>query len=240
MVGYNHTLTGHTLKADQLLGERLIGKPLYLYSAFQEHWEGIFKAHPWLNGPQDSYLGYTSRGGGAGGEHSHAINIWQHFSHNLGMGRITEVSAMLNVVTGGAGEYDNIFQVNVRTEKGLLGHVVQDVITKPPRKMLVAQGETGFLEWHVNMSEGVDSLRYGTEGSPVTEELFSKTRPDDFKGEIDHIERILDRVTVDSPISLERGLETMLVLTAAHLSHRLKKAIKINYSAGFSREALEE
>ncbi len=30
-------------------------------------------AHPWLAGPQDSYLGFWRRGGGASGEHSHAI-----------------------------------------------------------------------------------------------------------------------------------------------------------------------
>ena len=239
LVGYNHTLTEQTRKAELLLSSQLIGKPLYLRAAFSEHWEGIFKAHPWLNGPQDSYLGYSSRGGGAGGEHSHALNIWQHFSHLLGTGRITEVSAMLDIVTCGPGEYDRIFQVNVRTEKEILGHVVQDVITKPPRKMLSVQGETGFLEWHVNWNEGADVLRYGQENTQITEELFPKKRSDDFKGEIDHIEKILDKKITESPISLERGLETMLVLAAAHLSHRLKKEVKISYDAGYSLDALE-
>lgn len=239
LVGYNHTLTEQTRKAEQLLDNNYLGKPLYLYAAFREHWEGIFKAHPWLNGPRDSYLGYSSRGGGAGGEHSHALNIWQHFSYLLGMGRITEISAMLDVVKNGSCEYDRIFQVNVRTENNLFGHVVQDVITKPPRKMLTVQGEAGFLEWHVNWKEGIDALRYGQENAQITEELFPKTRPDDFKGEIDHIEKILDNKISESPVSLERGLETMLVLAAAHLSHRIKKVVKINYDAGYSLKALE-
>ncbi|MEW5784944.1 MAG: Gfo/Idh/MocA family oxidoreductase [Bacillota bacterium] len=240
LVGYNHTLTEHTQKTNLLLEENAIGKPLYLYAAFREHWEGIFNAHPWLNGPQDSYLGYSSRGGGAGGEHSHALNIWQYFSHILGMGRITEVSAMLDIVTSDTGEYDRIFQVNVRTEYGLLGHVVQDVITKPSKKMLMLQGETGFLEWHVNWKNDADALRYGKENSPITEEIFPKTRPDDFKWEIDHIGEILDQKIIESPISLERGIETMLVIAAAHLSHRAKKTIKINYDAGYSCEAFEK
>ena len=51
---------------------------------FREHWGGIFAAHPWLSGPQDSYLGFWNRGGGASGEHSHAINLWQFFSLGLG------------------------------------------------------------------------------------------------------------------------------------------------------------
>ena len=60
---------------------------------FREHWGGIFAAHPWLEGPQDSYLGFWDRGGGASGEHSHAINLWQFFASQLGKGRIIEVSA---------------------------------------------------------------------------------------------------------------------------------------------------
>ena len=240
LVGYNHTFNEHTVRADELLTNNLIGKPLHLHAAFKEHWEGIFKAHPWLTGPGDSYLGYSSRGGGAGGEHSHALNIWQHFSHILGMGRIVELSAMMEEKKCGSGEYDSIFQLNVRTEKGLLGHIVQDVITKPSRKFFTAQGETGFLEWHVNWSDGADALRYAKEGIPIVEEYFPKTRPDDFKGEIDHVEKILLEKTLVSPISLERGLETMLALAAAHLSHKLRKTIKIQYDAGFSRQALEE
>ncbi len=239
LVGYNHTLTKHTQKAGLLLKEKKIGKPLYLYAAFREHWEGIFKAHPWLDGPQDSYLGYSSRGGGAGGEHSHALNIWQHFAHLMGMGRIKEVAAMMDMVTFETGAYDRVFQVNVRTEKGLIGHIVQDVITRPPKKMLALQGEDGFLEWYVNYNEGADALRYG-HGGTVEELLFPKTRPDDFKGEIDHIEDLLTKQTVESPISIERGLETMLVLAAAHLSHRTKKVIRIDYEAGYSAEALVE
>ena len=45
---------------------------------------------PGLMGLADTYLGYWNRGGGACGEHSHAINLWQFFSHSLGCGRVTE------------------------------------------------------------------------------------------------------------------------------------------------------
>ena len=68
---------------------------------FQEYWGGIFKAHPWLAGPHQSYLGFSKRGGGACGEHSHAINIWQHFAHLLDLGKIAEVSAFMDFVDDG-------------------------------------------------------------------------------------------------------------------------------------------
>ena len=240
LVGYNHTLTDQTRKAEELLATRMIGKPLYMYAAFREHWEGIFNAHPWLNGPKDSYLGYSARGGGAGGEHSHALNIWQHFSKVLGMGKIVEVAAMLDVVDDGTCNYDRIFQVNVRTEKGLLGHIVQDVITKPPQKILTVQGDSGFLGWYVNRNEDSDAIRYGHNNLQPTETTFSKTRPDDFRGEIDHIEEILGKHLTDSPISLENGLDTMLVLAACHLSHQSRRVVRINYRAGYLPNALKE
>ena len=36
---------------------------------------GYFKAHPWLSGPNDSYLGFKNRGGGALMEHSHGLHL---------------------------------------------------------------------------------------------------------------------------------------------------------------------
>jgi predicted dehydrogenase len=237
-VGYNHSLTAHSLAAEKMLKTNVIGKPLTISAVFRENWSGIFKAHPWLSGPEDSYLGFFKRGGGAAGEHSHAINIWQHFAHLLGVGRITEVSAMLDMVEEGKVAYDRICQLHVKTEKGFVGEVVQDVITEPTQKNLRIQGDSGFLEWHVNYDSSHDALVLGT-AKDIKNELFPKKRPDDFKGEIDHIETILKEKITQSPISLERGLETMLVIAAAYKSHQLKRTVSIFYDKGYSLQALQ-
>ena len=42
-----------------------------------------------------------------------------------------------------------------------------------------------------------------------------------------------------SAISLERGLETMMVVAAAHLSEAKKRTVRINYEQGFIPQALE-
>ena len=127
-VGFNHTLTRNTVVATQWLRDHAIGEIVTLRSMTREHWGGIFRAHPWLAGPQDSYLGFTARGGGAIGEHCHAINIWQHFAHALGQGRVREVSAMLDWVEEDGARYDRLAQLHVRTEAGLVGTIVQDVV----------------------------------------------------------------------------------------------------------------
>ncbi|MGD9338776.1 MAG: Gfo/Idh/MocA family oxidoreductase [Syntrophobacterales bacterium] len=239
-VGYNHTLTENTKLAAQIIAQQVIGPPLTISAKFREHWGGIFAAHPWLRGPQDTYLGYFERGGGAGGEHSHAINIWQHFAHLSGMGRIVEVSAMLDMVDDGKIKYDRICWANVKTEFGFVGDIAQDVVTEPAQKDLRVQGTKGYLEWFVNLDGGHDAIRYWDGKNEVREELIAKTRPDDFKGEIDHVESILMGGNPEnSPISLERGLDTMMVITALYLSHQNNTTVKINYEAGYRFESME-
>ncbi len=239
-IGYNHTLTENTRRAALVLKEKGIGDPVTISAWFREHWGGIFAAHPWLKGPGDTYLGFSGRGGGAGGEHSHAINIWQHFSHLVGAGRIVEVSATMDMVTGEAVAYDRVCLMSVRTETGLVGHIAQDVVTDPPQKAARIQGSRGFLEWIVNLDGDHDAVRYRDADGREGEEIIHKTRPDDFKGEIDLVEEILNGADPsEAPISLERGLETMRVIAAAHLSHRKGRRVRIHYDRGLGTGFLE-
>lgn len=239
VVGYNHTLTKNTQIAEKILRSNSFGEPLTITAKFREYWGGIFKAHPWLDGPKDSYLGFSSHGGGASGEHSHAVNIWQHFAHMVDMGRIVEVSAMMDNVDNGYVKYDRICQFNVKTEKGLIGNIIQDVITEPPQKNLRIQCANGSLEWYVNWDKCHDAVQYKIGEQKRQEEFCKKNRTDDFKGEILHIEEMLNGKLNNSPISLEKGLDTMLVIAAAHISHKLKRSVRINYDSGYKLEAIE-
>lgn len=239
-VGYNHVLTENSQLAGQILGQGSVGDPITISARFREHWGGIFGAHPWLSGPQDTYLGFYERGGGASGEHSHAVNIWQHFAHLLGAGRIIEVSATMDIVDDGVVKYDRICLMNVKTESGLVGDIAQDVVTAPSQKSVRIQGTRGFLEWIVSLDGNHDAIRCGDGKGARKEDMIKKSRPDDFKGEIDHLEGILkggDRSL--SPLSLERGLETMMVVAAAHVSHRSKRPAKINYDRGYCLDSIE-
>lgn len=233
-VGYNHVVSTAAEKAVELMPQ--LGSIETLDVEFREHWGGIFTAHPWLDGPQDSYLGFWQKGGGASGEHSHAINLWQHFSRNLGTGRVTEVVASLDYIKTGTVDYDKLCLLNLRTENGLVGRVVQDVITQPSRKWGRIQGKDGY----VNISIGSEDLvQWAYGGNPEDELLIEKTRPDDFIAELKHVDETLKGVRGDSGISLECGLDTMLVVAAAHISNREGRRVLIDYSKGYSLDALK-
>lgn len=238
-VGYNHTLARNTQKMDTLIEINSWGEVETLSAKTREHWGGVFQAHPWLRGPEETYLGFSSRGGGACGEHSHAINIWQHFANSLGAGRVIEVNAVLNIRQKGASDYDQLAILALRTETGLVGEVIQDVVTFPTEKMARLQWENGYAEWHVNYEKDVDAIVSGEKTGTPTIEKFPKTRVDDFKLEIEHIERILDDDVTDSVISLGRGLDTMMVIAAAFVSASQKRTVHIDWNAGYRPEAIQ-
>lgn len=237
-VGYDHVLGMATRKVEEIIMGGEVGNVETFDVEFREHWRGIFNAHPWLSGPQDTYLGFWEKGGGASGEHSHAINLWQHIAHVIGAGRVIEVSAMLDYVSNGKASYDKICSLNLKTESGLIGRVVQDVVTLPPRKWGRVQGLSGFVEWYFGYKPGVDAVFNTNKMDEKSEYMFEKTRPDDFIIELKHLLDNAEGKVNSSGISMERGLDTMLVVAAAHLSAREKRNVSIDYSKGYVLDSL--
>jgi predicted dehydrogenase len=230
-VGYDHVVGLAAELAQTRLAAGQIGRVQTIDVEFREHWGGIFAAHPWLAGPHDSYLGFWQRGGGATGEHSHAINFWQFLAHVAGAGRVAEVQATLDYVSDGRVDYDRLAVLNLRTEGGLLGRVVQDVVTVPHRKWARVQGERGSIEWTCGLRPGFDAVRWWTQPGREGFEEVAKTRPDDFIRELQHIEADLAAgAAAVSPLSLSRGIETMLVIAAAHQSARTGQRVRIDHA----------
>ena len=159
----------------------------------------------------------------------------------MGLGRVNRVSAVMQMVETGEVNYDQSCFINLVTDKGFVGRVAQDVVTDPVRKWARIQGKEGFLEIVVGYSPEGDAVLHGRAGEEKEEDLIRKKRPDDFYREMLHIKNILDGKirAEDSPISLWRGLDTMMVIAAAHKSRMESRTIKINYSKGYVLDALE-
>ena len=115
-VEYDLLLGTAFLRMENLLNELPLGEIQSIDVEIREHWGGIFAAHSWLNGPEDSYLGYWYRGGGSAGEHSHGLNMWQHLAIVVGAGMVSEGSAAANYAEDGMLSYDKLMAVNLLTE----------------------------------------------------------------------------------------------------------------------------
>jgi predicted dehydrogenase len=239
-IGYDHAISKSAIKVSKLLESNSVGNIQTLDVEFREYWGGIFSAHPWLDGPSDTYLGYWKKGGGACGEHSHAINLWQSFAQQSNIGKIVEVSANMEYIKDGRVDYDSICLLQVRTDKGIIGRVVQDVVTQPTRKWARAQCDGGYVEWYCGNKPGVDTvIEYSNDGEKSVTEI-TKTRPDDFFQEMKHIDAVFKSGdNANSPISLERGLDTMLVISAAHMSEQNKCPVAIDYRMGYEVDSLK-
>lgn len=223
IVGYNHCLTPNTEAVENLLRSSEFGKPLSMDAQISEHWEGIFKAHPWLDGPKDSYLGFLERGGGACGEHSHGISIWQYFALVLQVGKVEKIQAQADFVKTDEVFYDRRMSMNVVTNKGFHGHILQDVITRPSVKKLKIQFEQGFIEWFINYRDGQDAIRFQIGSNSIEEKLFPKKRPDDFIPQFKLIQKyLLGDCNSEDQKRIQRwtdsGLHSMHMITAAYKS----------------------
>lgn len=236
-VGYDHVVGRAQEAAEEMVNGRMIGDVVALDVEFREQWKGIFDAHPWLTGPQDTYLGYWERGGGASGEHSHALNLWQHWAQILGKGRVAEVEAMVTYVKDGKAHYDSITTWHLRTEKGFQGRVVQDVLTRPSKKWACIQGTEGRVEWVANHSSSGDAVFLLRPGMPDKITPVHKKRADDFISEVRHVWSAV-KDNKPSPIDLSRGLDTALVVAAAHESEQRKCRVRIDWSVGYTPEAI--
>lgn len=219
LVGYNHLVT----PAVQYLADQTAHNTVKNISVrWQESWLGIFKAHPWLKGPWSSYLGFTDRGGGASGEHSHGLNLCQYLAHRAGWGRIVQVSSDFHFVQEDNCNYDITVGFRMTTESGHKCDVFQDVVTEPAiKKAHVQTLQLGNISWS-HRGEGThDTVMTPDHGG---EYAVKMTRPDDFKYEVAHIADLLsDREHyADSPLHIKRGIETMQVLYYARRSSAAK------------------
>jgi predicted dehydrogenase len=224
-VGYNHVVSKASRVVEDIINND-IGEILNIDVEFREHWGGIFRAHPWLSGPEESYLGQTLSGGGSSGEHSHALNLWQHFSRLGKLGSVNKVFAKFDTVRRTKLDYDSKSYFILETDKGFTGSVTQDVNTTPSRKIIKIQGSKMYLEWTCNKKDNDDSVYTCTSNGKENFIKIQKNRPDDFIIELEHIIGNKSDL-IKSPINLEHGLNTMKVLVAANASNQSSKVVEL-------------
>jgi predicted dehydrogenase len=228
LVGYNHRLTKNTTLATKIISDGKLGKVFSITSQTRESWNGIMKAHPWLNGPQDSYLSRISRGGGALYEHSHALNLLQYFLKVTNSGEIESVLAAIEIVSENELSYDRCSYLSLFNNEGNIFQVIQDVVTTPPLKEVKIIGTYGQLTWRTS-SVLDEVLLHDPDGHVREEYQLTKSRMDDFLPEILHIEEILSNHVVNSPLDYKYAIDTMNIISAAFKSAQIGTKVNLGY-----------
>lgn len=214
LVAYNQRHKPNTHKFLEVASSPSLGKLTGLSSHMLESWDGILKAHFWMGSEKDSYLAFSEQGGGALLEHSHALNLFLYFAAELGHGAATRVDASMDWVNHETGRYDRDTSMTITMESGLAGEVRQDLHTWPAQKKAVATFENGSVTWLMGDSSDRVSLS-SSDGTEIESWDFPKTRPDDFLGEISHLEDLLAHPSNASSLDLEHGIAVMEVALAA-------------------------
>ena len=93
--------------------------------------------------------------------------------------------------------------------------------------MMKIQGHQGYLEWYSNFDLSHDAIVYGSNEESPNIIKIPKSRPDDFTGEIEHVEDLLMGNIQESPISLNNGIETMNIIAASHVSHTTNTCVHL-------------
>ena len=227
LVGYNHLLTPNTVKVKNLILAGTIGKPISMHVRWVEHWGGIFKAHPWLSGPSDSYLGKWQEGGGSTSEHSHGISLWLYLANLLKVGPVERVHASMDSYVDEGVNYDRTSILSLVSESGFTGSVIQDVVSSPPEKMARIQGSEGFIEWYASDENGEDKVVWGSGTTAIEVVRLPRSRPDDFIHEVNHVESLFNNPETESPIAIDHGLLAMRIICAAHESNKGRVAVRV-------------
>ena len=70
------------------------------------------------------------------------------------------MTASLDYVEENGAAYDRLCLANLETEAGLIGRVVQDVVTRPVRKWARLQGSTALSNGSAAIEPGEDAVIY--------------------------------------------------------------------------------
>lgn len=220
LVNYNHLLDPNLYWIQQKIVKKIIGNVTSISVHWQESFETILAAHPWLNGNiLGSYLGYRNLGGGSLSEHSHGLNMWQYLARISGAGRITQVKVESMDVNENR---DSFNHVKLITEYGIEGDLTQDGYIIPADKSFLVQGVQDNIEYQFRND---------------------RVRSEDFMNIINHLDWILNHgITCSadmSPLDLSWGIETMMVINAIWKSFWNNKAtVTIDWSKGYVPDAL--
>ena len=186
-VGYNHSVS--PAFKDLIDDLDKCSLPRKISCSWEEHWGGIFKAHPWLDGPQDSYLGFKDRGGGALMEHSHGLHLLVIIFGIFNL-EINDINPL--VIMDNKNNYDRKTCLSFEFKNSdLHSFYSTDVISRNVNKSLTIETKEALYSLIFGSDKGTsDTYIKKTKFGEVIKK-YKKTRADDFIYEMKLIDELV-------------------------------------------------
>ena len=219
LIGFQFRYHPGLQKIKELLIEKKIGNPLSVRVQWGEYLPGW---HPWEN-YRNGYSARADLGGGV------VLTLCHPFDYLRWLfGEFNSVQAFLGY-SGELGltEVEDIAEINLKFESGVIGSVHLNYIQRPPTHNLEIIGSEGTIYW--NGLEG--SLKIFQANTGKWKEYFLNEnfeRNDLFLSEMQHFIDIIKTGKV--PIcSLDDGIMIQKLIESTKLSERKSKVIKMKY-----------
>lgn len=199
----------------QLLLEKSIGNPYFVRSSVGQYL-------PDWRPDQDyrhSYSAQLKYGGGVLFDLIHELDYLYWW-----FGPVYDVSAFLDHVSDLEIETEDIAQILLRFENGVVAQVQMDYLSPFYRRTCEIIGSKGIITWDYNLGEVV--LRVRGDPSP---RIFNRTTPFDKNTMfIDHMKHFLSIIQNggEPVVNLEDGINVLKVALAAHKSSKDRIAVR--------------
>jgi predicted dehydrogenase len=216
LVGFQFRFHPVLEKLKASLAAGLIGRPL----TFRAHWgEYLPGWHPW----EDYRLSYAARsdlGGGVVNTLCHPLDYVRWL-----FGEVHSLYALTGQVSNLALDVEDLAEITLTFEDGIVGSVHLDYFQQPPAHWLEINGTQGHIRW--DNETGIARIYIAGEDRWVSiEPPIGFERNALFLAEIQHFLSVING-EVSSRCSLEDGIKSLVLTTAVHESARMGIKVEI-------------
>jgi len=195
-VGYNHSVSPAFINLLNDLNNSDV--PTKISCFWEEHWGGIFNAHPWLSGPEDSYLGFAERGGGALMEHSHGLHLLTLLFNRFNL----EIKGLKSsIIMNSDNNYDKKSYLSFEFKNNEISSFYStDVISNEVNKSISVEIKDEIFSVNFSVNDGREDIYLRKNKSYELQKTFKKNRADDFLNEIKLIDNLIRNNNFDKSL----------------------------------------
>ena len=202
LIAYPFRFSEHGRKLKEVVDTQIVGRPLYVHGEFSEY---LPDWHPWED-YRSFYMAKKAQGGGSLLDQSHIMDM-AHWC----LGTVREAFGFNGLVSDLEVETDDLAEIQVKFESGVIGTIHQDMFGRKHSKYMEVKCTHGSIYWDVyDLSVGV----FDAVSNNSTKFQFGSDHQVMYLNEINHFLELCRGITTESQCTLEDGMHGMKIIDA--------------------------